>query len=180
MKVRFELVTPENEALYIKINKKSHQNVEDLFHLHQGWFNKSTYDHSWNSEKYIIINVDENKLIGYFGFSKQHQDMRAIIDGGMYILPGSRKKGVFSEIAVFLGNRIFINLGYNKIEASCWATNSNACEIYKSVMHQEGTRKERHYFNRKFVDELQFGVTFNDSVWSDGLEKTIKIFSGRL
>ena len=176
MKVKMVLVTNSNESEYRKIQDESHRDRKDLFQLHLGWYSKDNVDNSWNTENYLVY--EKEQVIGCFAYSKYQQSLRATISG-IFLIKKYRGKGIFEQIAAFLGNVIFIELGYNKIEASCWASNKEVATLYSKLMDNEGIQKDHYYWNRKFVDQLNFGTTYKNSIWSDGKVKTAKDFKNR-
>lgn len=175
LKVKIEMVTNVNKPLYEQIEAESHNEKDTLWFQHGGWYQPSDVKHTWNNEKYLLVRDvgKETLVLGYFTITKHHEDLRAVIQC-FYISPKYRKKNLTKHMMLFIGNKVFGELGYNKIEACAWESNENVVKLYDSIMEREGTRKEKYYYNRKFHTEILWGVTYKDSIWAGNTELEMK------
>lgn len=169
-KVVIELITKNSEAEYIQLYDKSYSEGNNLTSLHDGWYTQLENKDSWNTERYLV-KVGET-ICGYFSFSKYHHDLR-IVANGFYILPKYRSTSLFGEMILFTGNRVFIDLGYNKISASAHDINEIAVKLYDKFMQREGELKNHYRFERKYHSKIYWGVCYDQSVWSNGKKLTL-------
>lgn len=117
----------------------------------------------WNKEFYLIVKLKENNLedVGFVCLSKYQLQRRATVT--FYLNKHNRSQGILSECVPFLGNRIFRELGFNKVEASAWATNEVAVAIYDKWLKREGTIRERGYYGGQYVDQIYYGCLCRES-----------------
>lgn len=180
LKIKMELVTSSNRELFKKLEDESHQEKNSLWFQHLGWYSPSNTENSWNDENYIIFSGSKKPMpVGYFTFTKYHQDSRVLVNG-FYLSPKCRGKSIVKHIVLFIGNRVFGELGYNRIEASAWALNKNVVNLYDSILNREGVRKEHYRFNRKFHSRIDWDILYKDSIWNGKTELKLSDIEERL
>lgn len=176
-KISFELVTSTNKKVFDELHDSSHQEADELYFHHNGWYSSNDSKDSWNTEQHIIFS--DKKPIGFFGITKYYLNFNAYITG-FYIDPAYRGKSIPKHIVLFIGNRVFGELGYNKIETSAWSGNTKVVELYDSILNREGEIKEKYYYKRKFYSEILWGVTYKNSIWNGVTTLTLKEMDKKL
>ncbi len=170
VKTTIELVVKSNFEDYSKLYDKSYQDAGNLWFLHTGWYTKIELENSWNTETYIIRRG--KVAVGYFGFTKYHQDLRVRADG-IYLLPKYRKAELFAEMLLFTGNRVFIEHGYEKIGATAHVLNDPVVKLYDRFMTREGVVRDHYRYGRKRHAKIIWGILFKESPWAKGKEITL-------
>lgn len=180
LKVKIELVTNTNRNLFEQLESGSHQEKNCLWFQNHGWYSPNEVKHSWNAEIYILVTDTKTpRPIGFFKISKDHQDGRAEING-FYIIPKERGNKLHAMMILFIGNRVFGELGYTKIHASAWEANENVVKLYDSIMEREGVQKKHFYYNRQYHNKILWAVHYETSIWNGKTELQLKDVQERL
>ena len=129
-------------------------------------------DNDWNVEIYLmnlresveeaLANRDDD--IGFLKINKHHASRSASIS--FYLRRNRRGQGHLSTAKQFIGNRVFGDLGFNRIYASCMESNAEAMVIYGKYLKAEGVRREDEYYRGKYWDRHLFGILKSESAWA--------------
>ena len=67
-----------------------------------------------------------------------------------------------------MGERVFRQLGFRRIQASALSINEQAIAIYKKWLVEEGCRIGILVYNNKLVNRHLYGLLKEDSMWAKG------------
>ncbi len=131
-------------------------------------------------EKKLVMQEDDNEGIQYIVTLKNDHDIVGIVDyevllknylGGIYeigyfIQSDYWGKGYATEMGKALINFLFNNDNVHKIVASCHEENLASESIMKKLgMSQEGVFRLARYKNRRWIDEIRYGLLRQE--WSE-------------
>lgn len=115
-------------------------------------------DDFW-SEYYLIQRGKAD--LGWLKIEKEPVARVALIS--FYLTKEHRNQGVLTETVPFVGNRVFRELGFNKLRACAWETNGVAISIYERWLKQEGVIRAHGYYEGNYVDFFQYGCLYSES-----------------
>lgn len=173
--LKFELVlTKPTIVRYEALVQDSTSDPLDRFNLHSTYVELKEIKSDWNREIYLI--VKEKLDVGFFEIDKYHAESVAGLC--FYVKKKHQNNGILTDCIPFIGDRVFGQLGYRRIQASAFSTNKVAMEIYDRWLPKEGVRKGVMEFNGKLVDRHVYGILKKDSLWGPGAEHELKVFKG--
>lgn len=148
---------------YTATQLDSVEDWEDRFNFNGSWAESGDdAKNDYNDEYYLL--VLDGKDVGCLKISKSQIQRKAGI--AFYLKKEARAMGVLTKCKDFIGERVFRQLGFHRIEATCFATNTAAMVAYPKWMREEGREREAYYHGGFYVDRVRFGVLKRESAWA--------------
>ncbi len=139
----------------------------DRFNLHFTYVELKEIKNDWNEEIYIIVKDCAGVQIdvGYLCINKYVAERMASIS--FYVKNEYRNSGVLTDCVPFVGDRVFKQLVYRRIQATALSTNKVGISIFNKWLKEEGVRVGVYEFNGKQVDRHLYGLLKKDSMWAN-------------
>jgi len=162
MKLKFDLaITRPVITRYEALVQESTTDPLDRFNLHVTHVDLKEIKDDWGAEIYVI--VKEKVDVGFLTIDKFNGESIAGIS--FYLKKKFQNKGILTNCVPFIGNRVFNELCFRRIQAMAMSTNEVAISIYDSWLKKEGVRKGMNVYNGKLVDRHLYGLLKKDSMW---------------
>jgi RimJ/RimL family protein N-acetyltransferase len=111
----------------------------------------------------FIVEVDGERA-GIMGFEERSEGHRIAHLGGLAVHPGFRGRGVADEGARLLQTLLFDELGFHRLELSCYAFNDRAVRHAERVgFVREGVKRKAYMRHGEWQDALEFGLLREDT-----------------
>lgn len=173
----------QTEKLIIRLAKP--EDAEDIFayrcdfteNRYQGWFPESaeevrdyithmpeTIDATDICFQFVIISIEENRLIGDMGIIfTNHEGMQAEI--GCTLCKDSQKKGYATEALTAMVNYLFVGLNKHRVVASVDPRNTASIRLIERLgFRKEAHFKESYYLRGEWVDDIIYALLKHE--WS--------------
>ena len=166
--LKFDLVlTKPIIERYETLVQESVADPLDRFNLHTTYVELKEIKGDWHNEIYIIVGdcAGDQIDVGFLDINKFHAERMADIT--FYVKNEYRNTGVLTDCVPFVGDRVFKQLGYRRIQAEALSTNKIGISIFNKWLREEGVRVGVLEFNGEQVDRHLYGLLKKDSMWAD-------------
>jgi RimJ/RimL family protein N-acetyltransferase len=106
----------------------------------------------------LIILVDGERA-GVMGFQERSEAHRIASLGGLAVHPRFRGRGVADDAARLLQRYLFLELGFHRLELSCYGFNERAIRHSERVgFVREGVRRRAYLRHGEWQDAVEFAL----------------------
>lgn len=110
----------------------------------------------------FVIEVDGERA-GSMGFSCRSEPSRIAQLGGLAVHPDFRGRRVADEAARQLQRLLVFDLGYHRLELSCYAFNERAIGHAERVgFRREGVKRKAYLYGGEYVDAVELALIQED------------------
>lgn len=135
------------------------QNFDDRLNVFEDEVDLPKVNTEWN-EYYLI--TFEGKAVGTFRICK-YAVARVAQIYCLWIDPNYRGNVLFSVVTDFVGNRVFRDLGYDKIQANAISCNELANQLYSKELKLEGVQRNTIYARSQKFNTNLYGLLKEES-----------------
>jgi lactoylglutathione lyase len=116
----------------------------------------------------FVVEVDGERA-GVMGFEERSEKHRIAHLGGLAIHPGFRGRRVADDAARQLQRHLFLDLGYHRLELSCYGFNERAIRHSERVgFTREGVKRRAYFRHGEWQDAVEFALLRED-LYDDGV-----------